>query len=91
MRSDGITAVYLQKKKDAKRVYCTAVHAKTNSDGHNQKVHVYTNFTQTICTCPVQTAHTLVCPTLFVYMRIYVRAQIRRRRVITPHTYSLSL
>ena len=37
VRSDGITAVYLQKKKDAKRVYCTAVHAKTNSDGHKSE------------------------------------------------------
>ena len=37
VRSEGITAVYLQKKKDAKRIYCYAVHAKTNSDGHKSE------------------------------------------------------
>ena len=46
---------------------------------------VYTNFPQTICTCPVQIAQTLVCPTLFVYMRIYVRVPIRLRRGIAAH------
>ena len=46
---------------------------------------VYTNFPLTICTCPVQTAQTLVCPTLFVYTGIYVRAPIRLRRGIAAH------
>ena len=46
---------------------------------------IYTYFPQTICTCPVQTAPTPVCPTLFVYMRIYVRAPIRLRRGIAAH------
>ena len=46
---------------------------------------VYTNFPQTICTCPGQTAQTLFCPTLFVYTRIYERAPIRLRRGIAAH------
>ena len=46
---------------------------------------VYTNVPQTFCTCPVQTAQTLVCPTLFAYTRIYVRAPIRLPRGIAAH------
>ncbi|XP_053392677.1 fatty acid synthase-like [Mercenaria mercenaria] len=36
-RSEGIIAVYLQKEVGAKRVYCTLVHSKTNSDGNKQQ------------------------------------------------------
>ena len=46
---------------------------------------VYTHFPQMICACPVQTAQTLVCPTLFVYTRIYVRAPIGLCRGIAAH------
>ena len=30
-------AVYLQKKESAKRIYATAVHSKTNSDGYKDE------------------------------------------------------
>ncbi|XP_053376816.1 fatty acid synthase-like [Mercenaria mercenaria] len=33
-RSEGIIAVYLQKEPRAKRIYCTLIHSKTNSDGN---------------------------------------------------------
>jgi len=33
-RSEAIVAVYLQKKKSAKRIYATMVHSKNNSDGY---------------------------------------------------------
>ncbi|XP_062589750.1 fatty acid synthase-like [Saccostrea cucullata] len=36
-RSEGIVAVYLQMKPDAKRIYSTVVHTKTNSDGHKEQ------------------------------------------------------
>ncbi|XP_045164352.2 fatty acid synthase-like [Mercenaria mercenaria] len=36
-RSEGILAVYLQKHAGAKRIYCTLVHSKTNSDGNKQQ------------------------------------------------------
>lgn len=36
-RSEGIVAMYLQKESCAKRVYCTLVHSKTNSDGNKQQ------------------------------------------------------
>lgn len=36
-RSEAITVVYLQKKKDAKRIYATVVHAKTNCDGYKEQ------------------------------------------------------
>lgn len=36
-RSEGIVAIYLQKHKDAKRIYSTIVHSKTNSDGNKEQ------------------------------------------------------
>jgi hypothetical protein len=36
-RSEGIIAIYLQKHKDAKRIFCTIVHSKTNSDGNKEE------------------------------------------------------
>jgi hypothetical protein len=36
-RSEGIIAIYLQKHKDAKRIYSTIVHSKTNSDGNKEE------------------------------------------------------
>jgi len=36
-RSEAIVAVYLQKKKSAKRIYATVVHSKTNSDGYKDR------------------------------------------------------
>lgn len=37
MRSDAMTVVYLQKAKDARRVYATFVHGKTNCDGFKEE------------------------------------------------------
>ncbi|XP_025265591.1 fatty acid synthase [Camponotus floridanus] len=37
MRSDGATVVYLQKAKDAKRIYATFVYGKTNCDGFKEE------------------------------------------------------
>lgn len=34
VRSEAIAVVYLQKAKDARRVYATVIHSKTNTDGH---------------------------------------------------------
>lgn len=36
-RSEGIVAVYLQMKPEAKRIYSTVVHTKTNSDGNKEQ------------------------------------------------------
>lgn len=36
-RSEAVTIVYLQKSKDAKRVYATVVHSKTNCDGFKEQ------------------------------------------------------
>lgn len=36
-RSEAISVVYLQKKKDARRIYATVVHAKTNCDGFKEQ------------------------------------------------------
>ena len=35
-RSDGISVMFLQKQKDAKRIYCTLVHSRVNSDGNKK-------------------------------------------------------
>ncbi|XP_032678573.1 fatty acid synthase-like isoform X2 [Odontomachus brunneus] len=37
MRSEAISVVYLQKAKNAKRIYATLVHAKTNCDGFKEQ------------------------------------------------------
>lgn len=37
VRSEAIVAVFLQKSKDARRVYTQLVHAKTNCDGYKDK------------------------------------------------------
>lgn len=36
-RSEAISVVYLQKMKNANRVYATVVHAKTNCDGYKEQ------------------------------------------------------
>lgn len=36
-RSEAVCIVYLQKAKDARRVYATVVHAKTNCDGYKEQ------------------------------------------------------
>jgi fatty acid synthase len=41
VRSEAVAAVYLQKFKDAKRVYATLVHSRTNSDGSKEKSIYY--------------------------------------------------
>lgn len=33
-RAEAICCIFLQKAKDAKRVYCTLVHSKVNCDGY---------------------------------------------------------
>ena len=33
-RSEGISVVFLQKQAAAKRIYCTLVHSRVNSDGN---------------------------------------------------------
>lgn len=37
MRSETVAVVYLQKAKNAKRIYATLVHAKTNCDGFKEE------------------------------------------------------
>ncbi|GJQ79756.1 hypothetical protein Trydic_g23233 [Trypoxylus dichotomus] len=37
VRSEAIVAVLLEKAKDAKRIYCEVVHAKTNCDGYKKE------------------------------------------------------
>lgn len=37
MRSEAVVVVFLQKAKDAKRIYGTLVHAKTNCDGYKEE------------------------------------------------------
>ncbi|XP_014482327.1 PREDICTED: fatty acid synthase-like [Dinoponera quadriceps] len=44
MRSEAIAIVYLQKAKDARRIYATYVYAKTNSDGFKQEGITYPSF-----------------------------------------------
>ncbi|KAJ8887681.1 hypothetical protein PR048_013899 [Dryococelus australis] len=40
-RSEAISVIYLQKAKDAKRIYCTVIHAKTNCDGYKEEGITY--------------------------------------------------
>lgn len=37
MRSEAIAVLYLQKAKDAKRIYATIIHSKTNCDGFKEE------------------------------------------------------
>ena len=40
-RSEAVVCVYLQKAQQARRVYATLVHSKTNSDGHKNQGEIY--------------------------------------------------
>ncbi|XP_014239844.1 fatty acid synthase-like [Cimex lectularius] len=40
-RSEAICAVFLQKKKDARRIYASVIHAKTNCDGYKEQGITY--------------------------------------------------
>lgn len=40
-RSEAVVIVYLQKAKDARRVYATVIHAKTNCDGYKEQGITY--------------------------------------------------
>lgn len=40
-RSEGICVIFLQKACDAKRVYATVVHAKSNCDGYKEQGITY--------------------------------------------------
>ncbi|XP_011688655.1 PREDICTED: fatty acid synthase-like [Wasmannia auropunctata] len=44
MRSDTLTVVYLQKAKDARRVYATFVHGKMNCDGFKEEGITFPSF-----------------------------------------------
>jgi len=44
MRSDAMTVVYLQKAKNAKRVYATLVYAKINCDGYKEEGITFPSF-----------------------------------------------
>ena len=48
-RSEGIVAVYLQKKESAKRIYATVVHSKTNSDGYKEEGKLLLLFGGSFC------------------------------------------
>ncbi|KAL6267202.1 hypothetical protein P5V15_000279 [Pogonomyrmex californicus] len=41
VRAEAIVAIYLQKAKDARRVYATVVHTKTNTDGYKTEGITY--------------------------------------------------
>nr|CAI5869009.1 unnamed protein product [Callosobruchus analis] len=41
VRSEAVGAIFLQKSKDAKRIYGQVVYAKTNSDGHKEQGITY--------------------------------------------------
>ncbi|XP_018397404.1 PREDICTED: fatty acid synthase [Cyphomyrmex costatus] len=43
VRSEAIVAIYLQKAKDARRVYATVIHTKTNTDGYKSQGITYPN------------------------------------------------
>lgn len=46
VRSEGICVIYLQKAKDAKRVYAKIVYAKTNCDGFKEQGITYPSGSQ---------------------------------------------
>ncbi|XP_012229663.2 fatty acid synthase [Linepithema humile] len=43
VRAEAVAAIYLQKAKDARRVYATVLHTKTNTDGHKRQGITYPN------------------------------------------------
>ena len=43
VRSEAVVAIYLQKAKDARRVYATVIHTKTNTDGYKSQGITYPN------------------------------------------------
>jgi len=43
VRSEAIVTLYLQKAKDARRIYATVIHAKTNVDGNKSQGITYPN------------------------------------------------
>lgn len=43
VRAEAVTAIYIQKAKDARRVYATVVHTKTNIDGYKSQGITYPN------------------------------------------------
>ncbi|XP_072754283.1 fatty acid synthase [Anoplolepis gracilipes] len=43
VRAEAVAAIYLQKAKDARRVYATVIHTKTNTDGHKSQGITYPN------------------------------------------------
>jgi len=43
VRSEAIVTLYLQKAKDARRIYATVVHSKTNTDGNKSEGITYPN------------------------------------------------
>lgn len=43
VRAEAVVAIYLQKAKDARRVYATVVHTKTNTDGYKSQGITYPN------------------------------------------------
>ncbi|XP_039309729.1 fatty acid synthase-like [Solenopsis invicta] len=43
VRAEAVVAIYLQKAKNARRVYATVVRTKTNSDGYKSKSILYPN------------------------------------------------
>lgn len=42
-RAEAVVAIYMQKAKDARRVYATVVHSKTNTDGNKSQGITYPN------------------------------------------------
>ncbi|XP_020297045.1 fatty acid synthase-like [Pseudomyrmex gracilis] len=44
MRSDTVAVLFLQKAKDARRIYATCVHGKTNCDGFKEEGITYPSF-----------------------------------------------
>lgn len=44
MRSDTIAVLFLQKAKDARRIYATCVHVKTNCDGFKEEGITFPSF-----------------------------------------------
>lgn len=43
VRAEAVAVIYLQKAKDARRVYATVLHTKTNTDGHKSQGITYPN------------------------------------------------
>ncbi|KYN15123.1 PREDICTED: fatty acid synthase-like [Trachymyrmex cornetzi] len=43
VRAEAVAAIYLQKAKDARRVYATVIHTKTNTDGYKSQGITYPN------------------------------------------------